>query len=117
MTTAIAALHRFDRRVGVSTDEELDRLRFIAIVGLVALNACDLLLTRQLLGMGGTEMNPGMAAIIEGPWGILIKLGVPILVGFRHLKAPLKRTLVFALCWMCVLYLGVVVWNAHFLVG
>ncbi len=117
MTTAIAALNRFDRRVGVTTSEDLDRLRFIAVVGLVVLNACDLILTRQLLGMGATEMNPGMAMIIEGPWGVAIKLGVPILVGFRHLQAPLKRSLVFALCWMCVLYLGVVVWNAHFLVG
>lgn len=117
MTTAIAAIHRFDRRVGVDTEESLDRLRFIAIVGLVLLNACDLLLTRILLDMGLSEMNPMMALFIEGPWGLAIKLGVPILVGYRHLVAPLRRPLVFALCWMCVLYFGVVLWNAHFLLG
>lgn len=117
MTTAIAALNRFDRRVGVRTDDDLDRLRFLAIVGLVALNACDLLLTRILLNLGGTEMNPAMALVIGGPWGIAIKLGVPILVGYRHLRAPLKRPIVFALCWMCILYFGVVLWNTHFLVS
>ncbi|MDQ2650515.1 MAG: DUF5658 family protein [Actinomycetota bacterium] len=117
MTTAIAAFHRFDRRVAVDSDHALDRLRFLAIVGLVALNACDLLLTRILLDLGGTEMNPMMALVISGPWGVAIKLGVPILVGYRHLTAPLRRPLVFALCWMCVLYFAVVLWNAHFLLG
>jgi hypothetical protein len=117
MTTAIAALQRFDRRVAVDTDEDLDRLRLLAIIGLVLLNVCDLILTRKLLGLGGTEMNPLMAMVISGPWGVAIKLGVPILVGYRHLKAPLRRPLVFGLCWMCVLYIGVVLWNAHYLVG
>jgi hypothetical protein len=117
MTTAIAAINRFDRRVAVRSEADLDRLRFMAVIGLVVLNACDLLLTRKLLGMGLSEMNPMMALVIGGPWGVAIKLGVPILVGFGHLRGPLKRTLVFGLCWMCVLYFGVVLWNAHFLVG
>jgi hypothetical protein len=116
MTTALALAARFDRRVSVAHDE-LDALRFKAIVGLVLLNALDLILTRRLLGMGGTEMNPWMALVITSHWGIVIKLGVPALVGFRHLRAPLRRPLVFGLCWMCVLYFGVVLWNAHFLFG
>lgn len=117
MTTAIAVLNRLDRRIAVDTDEDLHRLRFLAVVGLVALNACDLLLTRILLDLGGTELNPLMALMIEGPWGVVVKLGLPILVGYRHLQAPLKRPLVFGLCWMCVLYFGVVLWNSHFLLG
>lgn len=116
MTTALALASKFDRRVTV-THDDLEDLRFKAIVGLVLLNALDLILTRQLLGMGGTEMNPAMALVISGPWGIAIKLGLPILVGYRHLRAPLKRSLVFGLCWMCVLYFGVVLWNAHLLPG
>jgi hypothetical protein len=62
MTTAIAAINRFDRRVAVRSEADLDRLRFMAVIGLVVLNACDLLLTRKLLGMGLSEMNPMM------PW-------------------------------------------------
>ena len=94
-------------------DVELDHLRFIAVVGLVALNACDLILTRHLLTTGGHEANPVMAAIIAGGWGIAIKLGIPFLAGLRHLTAPLKRSAVLALCWVCVLYFGIVLWNTH----
>jgi len=95
---------------------ELDRLRFLAVVGLVALNALDLILTRHLLARGATEANPLMALVIGGGWGIAIKLGVPILAGWRHLTAPLLRKAVLALCWVNVLYLGVVAWNFHILV-
>ena len=96
-------------------DESLERTRWLAVVGLLVLNVADLLLTRRLLGMGGVEANPLMALVIAGPWGVVVKIGVPILVGVRHLRAPLKRSLVLALCWMCVVYLGVVLWNASLL--
>ena len=96
-------------------DAALERTRRIAIVGLVILNVADLVLTRRLLGMGGVEMNPLMALVIHGYWGIAIKVALPVLVGIRHLRAPLKRSLVLGLCWMCVLYLGVVLWNASLL--
>ena len=96
---------------------ELDRLRFLAVVGLVALNALDLILTRHLLAQGATEANPLMALVIGGGWGIAIKLGVPILAGWRHLTAPLLRKAVLALCWVNVVYLGVVAWNFHILVA
>lgn len=97
--------------------ESLTRLRLLAVVGLVALNALDLILTRQLLARGGTESNPLMVLIIGGPWGVVIKLGVPLLVGLRHLRIPVARKAVLALCWMNVLYMGVVTWNFHLLVG
>ena len=97
--------------------DELHRLRFLAVVGLVALNALDLILTRQLLERGASEANPLMALVIGGGWGIAIKLGVPILAGWRHLAAPLLRKAVLALCWVNVLYLGVVAWNFRLLVG
>ena len=97
--------------------DELTRLRFLAVVGLVALNALDLMLTRHLLAQGATEANPLMALVIGGGWGIAIKLGVPILAGFRHLTAPLLRKAVLALCWVNVLYLGVVAWNFQVMVN
>ena len=96
--------------------DELSRLRFLAVVGLVVLNALDLMLTRYLLDLGATEANPLMALVIGGGWGIAIKLGVPILAGWRHLTAPLLRKAVLALCWVNVLYLGVVAWNFRILV-
>ena len=102
-------------RIGSLGTEELTRLRFVAVVGLVALNALDLLLTRRLLELGGSELNPLMALFIGGTWGVVIKLGVPILAGLRHLTAPLLRKAVLGLCWVNVLYLGVVTWNTHLL--
>ncbi len=104
-------------RTGSLGTEELTRLRFLAVVGLVALNALDLILTRHLLARGAVEANPLMALVIGGGWGIAIKLGVPILAGWRHLTAPLLRKAVLALCWVNVLYLGVVAWNLHVMVN
>ena len=100
-------------QTGSLSTEELTRLRFLAVVGLVALNALDLLLTRHLLQAGGTELNPLMALVIGGSWGVVIKLGLPIVAGLRHLTAPLARKTVLALCWVNVLYLAVVTWNLH----
>lgn len=96
-------------------DDALERLRRVAVIGLFVLNVADLVLTRRLLGMGGVEVNPLMALFIHGNWGIVIKIALPILVGVRHLQAPLKRSLVLGLCWMCVLYQAVVLWNASLL--
>ena len=104
-------------RAGTLGREELDRLRFLAVVGLVALNALDLILTRELLAKGANEANPLMALVIGGGWGIAIKLGVPILAGWRHLTAPLLRKAVLALCWVNVLYFGVVAWNFQLMVN
>lgn len=116
--TAIAAppgpLARFDEAVS-SDASSLSRMRVMAVVGLVALNVLDLLLTRRLLSMGGVEANPLMALFIAGGWGVAIKLSLPILLGVRHLRAPLERRVVLGLCWMCVLYSGVVLWNSHLL--
>jgi hypothetical protein len=101
---------------GTLGEAELYRLRWVAIVGLVVLNIMDLVLTRRLLSGGATEANPLMALVIAGNWGIAIKIGVPLLAGARHLRVPLARKPVLALCWMNVLYLGVVAWNFHVMV-
>ena len=101
---------------GTLGEAELHRLRWLAIGGLLVLNIMDLLLTRRLLSAGATEANPLMALVIAGNWGIAIKIGVPLLAGARHLRVPLARKPVLALCWMNVLYLGVVTWNHHLLV-
>ncbi|MDP1819622.1 MAG: DUF5658 family protein [Acidimicrobiales bacterium] len=119
MTTAHVAvrpgpLARFHDAVAIK-DEDLARLRWVAVVALVALNIADLALTRKLLGMGGMEANPIMAPFIHGWSGVVIKLVLPVAIGYRHLRVPVNRGLVLGLCWMCVLYLGVVTWNSHLL--
>lgn len=116
--TAIAVpsgpLARLHSAVALDRDS-LSRLRIMAVVGLVALNICDLVLTRRLLAMGGMEANPLMALFIAGGWGVAIKVSLPVLLGVRHMRAPLERKVVLGLCWMCVLYSGVVLWNSHLL--
>jgi hypothetical protein len=106
---------RFDRAMDLDT-ESLRRLRLMAVVGIVALNICDLMLTRHLLSLGAIEANPLMALFIAGGWGILIKLALPLVIGTRNLMAPLRRGVVLALCFMCVLYSGVVLWNSHLVI-
>lgn len=117
-TTTVAVrpgpLARFDQAVSVDRDS-LQRLRVMAVVGLVALNALDLVLTRKLLAIGGVEANPLMALFIAGGWGIAIKLALPVLIGARHLRAPLQRRIVLGLVWMNIVYCGVVLWNSHLL--
>ena len=114
-TATAAPLGPFARvhRAVALDDDSLRRVRLMAVLGLIALNVCDLVLTRQLLDMGGVEANPLMALFISGGWGIAIKVGIPIALAVRHLRAPLERRLVLALCWVCVLYLSVVAWNLH----
>lgn len=107
-------LDRLHRAVAIEP-AGLERLRRMAVVGLVALNVLDLLLTRRLLALGGTEANPLMALFIDGGWGTAIKVGLPIALGVRHLRAPLERRIVLGLCWVCILYMGVVLWNSHLL--
>jgi hypothetical protein len=107
-------LDRLHRAVAIDR-AGLERLRRMAVVGLVALNVLDLVLTRRLLALGGTEANPMMALFINGGWGVAIKLSLPVALGVRHLRAPLERRIVLGLCWMCVLYMGVVLWNSHLL--
>jgi hypothetical protein len=115
-TTAIALpagpLARFDRAVTVD-HSRLRSLRRTAVVGIIVLNLLDLAVTRRLLGLGAVEGNPLMAPMIHGPWAVALKVGIPIALGIRHLVAPLERHLVLAMCWMCVLYSGVVLWNVH----
>ena len=104
----LAQLH-----VGPANDEELRHFILIGAIGLVVLNACDLLLTRHLLAAGAHEGNPLMAGIIEGPWGIVVKIVIPMLLAFRYLTAPLYRRVAFGLGFVVVLYCGVVAWNLH----
>ena len=109
----VLVLEQGQGRIGTLGTDELTRLRWLAVVGLVVLNVVDLLLTRHLLKNGASEANPLMALVIGGGWGVAIKIGLPVALAFRHLRAPLERKIVLGLCWMCVLYLGVVTWNLH----
>ncbi len=104
----LARLH-----VGLATDEELRHFMLIGAVGLIVLNACDLLLTRHLLAAGAHEGNPLMAGIIDGRWGVVVKIIVPMLLALRYLTAPVYRRVALGLGFVVVLYLGVVGWNLH----
>ncbi|MEO7556779.1 MAG: DUF5658 family protein [Acidimicrobiales bacterium] len=99
--------------VGFQDDEAMASLRFTAVVALVLLSGLDLFLTRWLLANGAHEANPLMAVLIETPWGMALKLGLPAFVGWRHLVAPLSYRMVAGLATVCVIYLGVVTWNLH----
>jgi len=105
---------RFDAAMTLD-DDALARLRWMAVVGLVVLNLADLVVTRRALALGGVEANPLMAPIIHGTWGVAVKAGLPVVIGYRHLRAPLRRPLVLGLTWMCVVYSAVVCWNLHLL--
>lgn len=112
LAVSAGPLARVHRAVALDHDA-LRRIRLMAVLGLIALNVCDLVITRALLGMGGVEANPLMALFVGNHWGIAIKVGIPVALAVRHLRVPLDRKLVLGLCWMCVLYMGVVLWNSH----
>jgi hypothetical protein len=114
-TAALSLPARFHAAVVLDDHDDLASLRRLAVVGLVLLNVFDIFLTRRLLALGATEANPIMAPFVTGGWGVLIKTALPVAFGIRHLRAPLRRPLVLGLCWVCVLYMGVVLWNAHLL--
>ncbi|HJR25660.1 MAG TPA: DUF5658 family protein [Acidimicrobiales bacterium] len=113
-TTALSPLARVHAAVTLDEDD-LASLRRLAVVALVLLNVFDIFLTRRLLALGATEANPLMAPFVHGEWGVILKTALPVAFGIRHLTAPLRRPLVLGLCWVCVLYMGVVLWNAHLL--
>ena len=114
-TAALSLPARFHAAVVLDDDDDLASLRRLAVVGLVLLNVFDIFLTRRLLALGATEANPIMAPFVAGGWGVVIKTALPVAFGIRHLRAPLRRPLVLGLCWVCVLYMAVVLWNAHLL--
>jgi hypothetical protein len=104
-----------DIHVGLVGEHEMRRFVVLAASGLIILNACDLLLTRQLLALGATEANPLMAPIIAGPWGYVVKIVVPALLALHYMVAPIFRRVTLGLGIVCVLYFGVVLWNLHVL--
>jgi hypothetical protein len=114
LTATPGPLTRIHQAVVLDEDAQR-RIRLIAVLGLIALNICDLVLTRRLLSMGGVEANPLMAPLVHTGWGVALKLGLPVVLAVRHLRAPVNRTISLGLCWMCVLYFGVVLWNSHLL--
>ena len=101
--------------VGLAGEDELRRFAMVAALGLIVLNACDLLLTRHLISIGATEANPLMAPIVSGWWGYVIKIGVPSLLALRYITAPVFRRVSLGLGAVFVLYCGVVLWNLHVL--
>ena len=103
--------------IGLTTDDDLRRFVTIGAVGLIVLNACDLLLTRHLLAAGAQEGNPFMAGIISGNWGIVVKIVIPMLLALRYLTAPLYRRAALGLGFAVVLYCGVVAWNLHVMIS
>lgn len=110
--TMLALGHRA-LHVGLVTERELRRFTIVAALGLIVLNAFDLMLTRHLLGMGAREANPLMASIISGPIGPVVKIVGPMLLALRYLTAPTVRRTALGLGVVVVLYCAVVLWNLH----
>jgi hypothetical protein len=104
-----------DIHVGLVGEEEMRRFVVVAAIGLVVLNALDLLLTRHLLAMGATEANPLISPFIDGPWGYVVKIVVPSLLALRYMTAPIFRRVTLGLGIVFVVYCGVVLWNLHLL--
>lgn len=48
----------------------------------VAVNLWDWISTEVVVGLGATELNPLMAALIGTPWFLLIKLVTPALIAW-----------------------------------
>src|ERR1044071_5566888 len=74
LAVRVGPLARVHRSVVLDQDS-LRRVRVMAVVGLIALNIADLVLTRHLLDRGGVEANPLMALFIAGGWGNMGSIG------------------------------------------
>jgi hypothetical protein len=96
-------------------DRALQRVRAICVLGLIVLNAADLLATRHLLTIatGARETNPLMAPLVLSGVGACIKIGVPCILAVRHLRAPVNRVTTQWLVVIFLVYVGVVTWNLH----
>jgi len=103
----------------------MTRVVFWLAVALVALNAADLAVTRYALDTGlAHEANPLMAAFILSPLALLVKVGMPAVVGWRSVQHPTWWSTgagrripgpALALSVWCVVFVGVVLWNVHLL--
>jgi hypothetical protein len=87
--------------------------RWLLLASLAVLNALDLVTTRLVLDVGGTESNPLMAPIIHHPVApILVKtVGILMVAGLLRACPPKSRLVDASLIGVTFGYLIVVCWN------
>lgn len=90
----------------------IPRLVLALAVGIFALNVADYLLTIWMLRLGGIEVNPLMAPIVDTPLLPILKIvGVGVVCVFAALVARSKFA-VRMMAFVVAYYVAVVGWNA-----
>lgn len=90
----------------------VDDPRWALYVGLVVLNAFDLVTTAMVLDRGGSERNPFVQPFVESLWQVGILKGlVLVLVAFLLTRVEGSRVASLALAGTTGWYLAVVSWN------
>jgi hypothetical protein len=92
--------------------------RWAMAAALLVLNLCDVVTTKLILGVGGSEANPVMAPIVGHPCAAYaLKLSMALAVGFLLLKAPRTSRLADrAVMATIVAYTAVICWNVGLLI-
>jgi len=86
--------------------------RWAVFIGLVVLNAVDVLTTVLVLGRGGVEGNPFIRPMIDGVWQVsMLKAAILVIVGLLLTRSRGSRIAEFALTATTGWYLAVVAWN------
>ena len=88
---------------------ELRRSAFSLALALLALNVLDLAVTSfNIEHLGATELNGIVAPLLDTPWAVILKIGVPVLT--ITLAARVKSTWILTVLRVAVaIYLVVVI--------
>lgn len=89
-----------------------DRVIVSAVYFLLLASAADLVVTRYLLAsFPRHEANPLMAPLIASWASVLVKVGLPSLIGWRFLHGPHTRFIACQLCIGMGIYTAVLIHN------
>jgi hypothetical protein len=107
---------------GVAVDERPQPIpvaRWVMAAALLSLNLLDVVTTKLILRVGGSEANPVMAPLVDHPYAAYaLKLSMAVAVGALLLKAPRSSRLadraVLAAIGAYVLVIG---WNTGLLIS
>ena len=91
--------------------------RATVAVAILVMNAVDVVTTRQLLGDGGTELNPLAGRLIEAGALEEVKVGLSLVVGLLVLVAPLRRRTEQLLWGVVVFYAALLTFHLAQLAG